>query len=363
MKNSVRDYLTVFLWSCVGGSFFYLLHMPLPWTLGPLATVVVLQAGLKRRVRWPITIRNTAMVVLGYIMGSPFTPETGYQILHQLPLMLFLTLTSVGLCLSGGYAVYRFTGIGLGTSLLGSLPGGLSQMAMVCENIEGTDPAAVTLMQTLRVLAVVFIVPFLVLHGLADQVDPVSKTMTHFTINNVPVLALFAVCLSGAVYLGKRIKMSNPYLLAPVVVTAALVLNGIHAPALPPAVIAVAQICVGIRMGMAINVESLVEQKKAFVASFLSIVLVIGAILGIDYLLAKYSSIDFITAFISSAPGGLTEMGLTAMMVHADLSAVVAFQIFRLMFVLMVALPLIKWWLCRSTAGKRCCIELTNSGE
>ncbi|HAK75291.1 MAG TPA: ammonia monooxygenase, partial [Sporomusaceae bacterium] len=87
----------------------------------------------------------------------------------------------------------------------------------------------------------VFIVPFLVLHGLADQVDPVSKTMTHFTINNVPVLALFAVCLSGAVYLGKRIKMSNPYLLAPVVVTAALVLNGIHAPALPPAVIAVAQ--------------------------------------------------------------------------------------------------------------------------
>ena len=271
----MRDYLTAFLWSCVGGSIFYLLHMPLPWTLGPLAAVVVMQAGFKKRVRWPVSIRNTAMVVLGYIMGSPFTPATGYQILHQLPLMLLLTLTSVGLCLTGGYFVYRFTGIGLGTSLLGSLPGGLSQMAMVCEDVEGTDPAAVTLLQTLRVLAVVFLVPLLVLHGLAERVDPLGKTTVNFTVSDLPVLALFAVCLSAAVFLGKRIKMSNPYLLAPVVVTAALVLNGIQAPALPPAVIAVAQVCVGIRMGMAIHIPSLVEQKKAFAASFISIVLVI----------------------------------------------------------------------------------------
>lgn len=359
----VKNYLTTFLWSCLGGSIFYLVHMPLPWTLGPLAAVVVLKVGFHKTVRWPVGIRNNAMIVLGYVMGSPFTPQTGYQILHQLPLMVFMTLVSVGLCLSGGYVIYRFTDIGLATSLLGSLPGGLSQMAIACEEIEGTDPAAVTLMQTLRVLAVVFIVPFLVLHGLVDKVDPVSKTMAQFNLTELPVLALFAVIVIGAVFLAKRIKMSNPYLLAPVVATAVLVLSGIHAPALPPAVISIAQICVGIRMGMAINVQSLAEQKKAFVASFISVVLVIGAILSIDYVISRYGAIGFVTAFISTAPGGITEMGLTAMMVHADLSAVVAFQICRLMFVLMVALPLIKWWLCRFNGVTSYCSNYTDSSK
>jgi hypothetical protein len=46
-------------------------------------------------------------------------------------------------------------------------------------------------------------------------------------------------------------------------------------------------------------------------------------------------------------------MGLTAMMVHADLSLVIAFQLFRLLFVLLIAVPLIRWWLCRT---KKSCI-------
>jgi len=48
----------------------------------------------------------------------------------------------------------------------------------------------------------------------------------------------------------------------------------------------------------------------------------------------RIAPITFLTAFISTALGGMTEMGLTAMMVHADLSTVIAFQLFRLLFVL-----------------------------
>jgi membrane AbrB-like protein len=109
----------------------------------------------------------------------------------------------------------------------------------------------------------------------------------------------------------------------------------------------VAQIFVGIRLGMGVEFSSLGNWKKLLTLNFISVFLIIILFLGIDYVFAQISGNSFVTAFICTAPGGITEMGLTAIMVHADLSTVIAFQLFRLLFILLVAIPLIKWWLCR----------------
>lgn len=351
----IAQYGVIFSLAWLGGYLFSLLHLPLPWTLGPLVTTVILKVGFHWNIRWPMKFRNNAMLILGYVMGSPFTPETGRHILHQLPLMTILTLITIALCLASGYIIYRYTEIDLATSLLGSMPGGLTQMVFVCEEVEGTDPAAVVLMQTLRVVTVVFIVPFLVLHGLADKVEVVARETVWLRLDDIPVLALFGTAILATVFFAKRVKLSSPYLFAPILATAALVLGGIHPPTLPPFLVAIAQVSVGIRMGMSVSVESLTEQKRVFIFNLISLLIVIAAFLGIDKLIANYYPIDFVTAFISTAPGGMTEMGLTALMVHADLSTVVAFQIFRLMFVLMIAVPVLKWWLC-----VRCNPEVSN---
>ena len=103
---------------------------------------------------------------------------------------------------------------------------------------------------------------------------------------------------------------------------------------------------------MAVDFERLHNWKKLLLLSILSVFIVILLLLGIDYLFARISGTSFITAFISTAPGGITEMGLTAMMVHADLSTVIAYQLVRLLFVLVVAIPVTTWWLCRR--NKQC---------
>ncbi|MDR3591073.1 MAG: AbrB family transcriptional regulator [Negativicutes bacterium] len=351
----LKNYLAIFLLSCAGGWFFSLVHMPLPWTLGPLVTVIVVQIGFQRPVYWPAKIRNLAMVFLGYVMGSPFTPQTGQHVLAQFPAMAVITLLTVALCLGGGYVTGRYLDMGLATSMLGSMPGGLTQMAMVCEEVEGSDAAAVTLMQTVRVLTTVFIVPFLVLHGLADRVDPVSRVAAPFQAGDMSGLLLFAAVIMFLLGLMRYFRVPNPYLIAPIVGTAGLVLSGVHPPAMPAAVVALAQVCVGIRMGMAVEVSSLANWKKVLAMNFVSVFLVIVAFFGIDYLMARLAGISFVTAFISTAPGGMAEMGLTALMVHADLSTVIAFQLFRLMFVLLIAIPLVRWWLCRSPRNGPCC--------
>jgi uncharacterized protein len=341
------NYLAIFVLSCMGGWLCALIHFPLPWTLGPLITVILVRAVFKLPVYWPGRLRNVGVVVIGYVMGSPFTPQTGQHILAQLPAIAIMTLLTFGLCMAGGYIVGKYLNLHLSTSIIGSMPGGLSQMAIVCEDIEGSDAAAVTLMQTVRVITTVFVVPFLVLHGMADRVDPVNVMASHFSSNDLPSIALFAGVNALLIYIGKRIKMPSPFLIAPVIGTSVMVLSGVDAPALPPVVVAGAQVFIAIRMGMAVEVSGLTNWKKMMAINFIAVCAIILILLGADYILSLISGIPFVTAFISTSPGGMTEMGLTALMVHADLSTVIAFQLFRLMFVLLLAVPVARWWLCR----------------
>ena len=146
------------------------------------------------------------MLVIGYVLGSPFTLKTGQHILSQLPAILIMTFVTIALCLIGGYIIGRYLDIHLSTSLLGSLPGGLQQMTMVCEDVEGSDAAVVTIMQAVRIIVTVFTVPFLVLHGLADRVDPISRAAAHFNADTLPVFALFAVSKSGSTYIANYIR-------------------------------------------------------------------------------------------------------------------------------------------------------------
>jgi uncharacterized membrane protein AbrB (regulator of aidB expression) len=58
----------------IGGSFFHLLHLPLPWMLGAmvvtmLASIIGLPLGRTRPVRQPFA------AILGVALGSAFTPQ------------------------------------------------------------------------------------------------------------------------------------------------------------------------------------------------------------------------------------------------------------------------------------------------
>ncbi|EAX47139.1 putative ammonia monooxygenase [Thermosinus carboxydivorans Nor1] len=338
----------VFFVACAGGALFSFSHIPLPWTLGPMVAAVLWKTWLKKPVYWPKKMRNIGMLVLGYVMGSPFTPETGHQIIGQLPTMLAATLLIVVVCLATSYLAGRVTGIGTANSLIGGMPGGLSQMAMICEETKGTDVSVVTIMQTIRLLTVVFTVPFVALHGIADKTSAVKPQAVPITIQDIPMLCVFFVAITCAISFIKHIRFPSPYVIGPVLGTAALTLAGIHAPVLPPPVIAAAQILVGIKMGLDLEVTRLSNWRTIALSSFASVIAAIFLLLGAAYLFSLLTSIPLITVFISMAPGGMSEMALTAMIANADLSTVVAYQLFRLLFILVVAVPTARWWLSRN---------------
>ncbi len=317
------------------GALFALINVPLPWTLGPIAAISLYSLKTGKRIYWPITIRDTALIVLGYAMGRPFTVETGYKILEHLPLMLIATLITVFVGILVGYITHRKTGISLETCLLGCVPGGLSQMVVLAEEMENTDQTAVTIMQTVRMLSVVFSVPFLTMHVLHDG-NPTAAAASVSMVSSNEILIYSCVAVAGA-FFAKFLRLPTAFLLGPILVTGAFILaTGIPAPIVPSYIISTAQVCVGTYIGSSINLAKIKIYHGLMPCLFVGVAGVLFVSLFTGYMVVKLTSVSLATAFLSTAPGGLAEMGITALIVGADISTMTAYQLVRLLFIMLL---------------------------
>lgn len=333
-----------------GGSLFFHMHTPLPWMLGALTGVLLWSWLAKRRVCWPVQFANIGQVVIGYTIGRTFTPETCHQILIQLPVMLLVTVVTVVFSLMMGYLTHKRTGITLESSLIGSIPGGLTQVAVLCREVPRTDITVVTLMQTARLLAVVFVVPFLAVHGLspghallpaapaAPDIPGVFNLGQSFIIGGIVIFCAIAAW---------KLKMPTPFLLGAVVGAAGIALSGMSVPQVPQGYLDGAQLCIGAYTGARIKFANMENWRRISFYTMLGVAALLLCSLGIGFLLMYFHGLSLVTAFLCTAPGGMAEMGLTAMLLKADLSVIVAFQLFRLLFILMILPPILKWWLAR----------------
>lgn len=350
MVNLVRNISL----AVITGYLFSLCNVPLPWTLGPITGIALYSLKTGKEVHWPRKIRDTALILLGYAMGRPFTVQTGHAIIGQLPVMIGATLCTVLAGLLAGWYTYKKTGIPLLSCLLGCVPGGLSQMVILADEMEGNDATAVTIMQTLRMLSVVFVVPFLTMHVLpspeaAGGMLPAETAPMLSMANGLP-FALVAI--AGAV-LGKFLKLPTATLLGPILSTGAYILySGETAPLVPLHYINMAQVCVGIYIGTSINLAKIKEYHGLLSCLLKGVGFVLCISLFLGFMVAEITEAAFVTAFLSTAPGGLTEMGITALLVGADISTMTAYQLVRLLFIMLFFPPLAKFLVARYEAGK-----------
>ena len=334
--------LTTGLVAIPGGLLFYFLRIPLPWMLGPLTATLLYNALSGQRARWSIRLRNAGLIVIGYSMGRTVTFETAQQILTNLPGMTAATLLTVLFCLGTGYITHRRTGISLASGVLGSMPGGLAQMIILSEEVRDADVTVVTLMQMTRILAVVFIVPFVAIHGMAHPhggVLPLSGTAVPW---NLAVLPAILAAPLGA-WLAYLLKLPIPFLLGPIFATTATILIGCPAPPVPGPLIRTAQLFFGVYMGIVITLESLRRLGKVLPYAAGSAVLLVAFTYLVAFGLTVVTPADLLSAFLGTAAGGLAEMGIVALALGADVAFVLAYQLFRLLTILLVIPPILRW--------------------
>jgi len=339
--------------SVAGALLFAYLHVPLPWLLGPLTSTFVYRHVTKRHLHAPKLFTNLSFCLFGYLLGASFTRETAKQIAAHLPTMLFVTALTIGFSLLVGYWIARKAKIGTTTGIFASMPGGLSQMVLLSSEVRDVNSTIVTFMQTFRVLAVIFVVPSITMYGLVQPdalpTGPLSVPPPIGADAHWQTYLFYLLVVSAGSWLCSKLRFPNPILTGPLFVTAcAIILTGIPAPAIPTPLILASQVLIGIYIGLMMDVREVGQLKQLGFWSLISSLSIILFALGLAYLINKlHPSVSLVTAFLSTAPGGIAEMGITASLVHADVSMVAAYQLFRLFSVIFAAPVILRWWVAK----------------
>lgn len=344
--NYLKQIILTLVTAVIGGALFKLIHIPVPWLLGPMVTMVVGTNIMKRRFVWPKAMRNSGMIIVGYTIGLSMTSSALHEMGLQLPFMLVMTLLLLLLSSGIAYVVSKLSDSDYRSSLLGSIPGGLSQVIVLAEETEGINLAVVTVTQVIRLMIIIIAMPLIVMIPMfgqsATEITNEAAMPATASVSLFPNLIIFAVIGIVLALVGSKIKFPTAYLLGPVIGTVILQLVGLEGPHLPFSLVNIGQLMIGTHVGLMLKTDQLPRKMRTIgLAIGSGLMLVIGGI-ALSFLLTSLQPISRATGLLSLAPGGMDQMGIIAHETHADLSIVSGYQLFRTFFIFFAVPPLLK---------------------
>jgi hypothetical protein len=333
----------VYLAALIGGALFAALQVPLAWMIGALVFSAGAQlAGMEARP--PRGARMFGQVVVGTAVGLYFTPAALTQVSAHLTAMLVAAFLTIAIGAVSAVLMRRLAGLDTTTAFFACVPGGPVEMALMAERA-GAQSAPVALAQTVRIAALVLIIPPAITYsGIGGVADP-----AHFAGEVVGLeligLAAAAVAVAHALRLA---RVPNPWFLGPVAAGAAMAVTETTSTTVPFVLIAAGQVCLGTALGTQFD-RAFVRRVRHFlkgIAACTAFLMVTCAGMGVA--IAAVSDLPVAAMILATAPGSLTEMCLTAKALDLSVAMVTAFHLVRL-FIVVPLTPLLfdalrRWW-------------------
>ena len=319
--------------SATGGGLASFTVMPLPFMLGSLIVTALLSVLAGRRLPqgyvFPQALRLICLAVIGVMIGAQVTPDLAGMIPSMLVSFAALSLF-VGLAHGGNFVIFHHLGgYDRATAFYSATPGGLMESIAMGEEA-GADIAILTMQQFLRIVLVISLVPI----GLSLWIGaPVGSAggMTLARADMDPALLPFAI-VTGALGLGggKILRLPAAQLTGPLFVAAAVSLTGIVPLELPQWLINVAQVVIGVSLGMRFGGLRGAALRRGLGLGLASVALMMAIALALVLIVHDLTGAPHDTLLISFAPGGVTEMALIALSLNANPALVTAHHIYRI---------------------------------
>jgi membrane AbrB-like protein len=319
----------------LGGALLARLGLPLPYMLGSLLSSALVVAFFQRRFPagylFPQRLRMVFVGVIGTMIGARLTPEIAQllpRMLISVPAMALFVLGAHGL----NYVIFRrLGGYDRPTAYYSGSPGGLIESITFGEEA-GADVRILTLMQFLRIIAVVTLVPI----GMSLwEGHPVGSaagmSFSGKTGGWADIPLVVAIALAG-VWLGTRLKLPAGQLLGPLVLAGAASVSGLIALSPPPWMVAVAQVVMGTGLGIRFTGMTLRLFAKGAVLSVTSVAAMMGLGVALAALVHRLSGLPVDMLVVSFAPGGVVEMSLIALSLAANPAFVTLHHLVRIFF-------------------------------
>lgn len=330
--RSVSGIALAYLVSAIAGYAFQTLGIPLPWMIGPLVVTATLFLSGLFKTPIPSTTRPFGQGVVAAQVGMAFSPAVFASLLAWAPLLLGAAMMTICAGLLTALVLSRMTGIRLSNALIATLPTSPVEAAVIAER-HGLHIAPIILCQTLRISIVVVIVPIALYY-----IEGATRGPSQFVSTFEPLGLLIVVALSViGVILFKALHISNPFFLGPMAMTSAATAMGFDLAHFPTVIIWAAQVVLGTWLGATFRRSFFATAGTLVPATILSSLMFVAlsalAATGAALLLGM----NWETLVLSTAPGGVTEMALTAKFLGMDVALISAFHIVRIFVIVPLA--------------------------
>jgi len=332
--------LPALLLATLAGDLAERLHVPLPWMIGPLFTIAILRmAGA--RLEAPPGGRHIGQWAIGTALGLYFTPAVLGQLGRNGLAIVLMALIAVLVGLLAALFIRRWTDVTPATAFFAALPGGASEMVVLAER-QGGAVDRVAAAHALRVMLVVTIVPFVLVHwshGGNEIFRPLGTAV------DWPQLPILLACSLAGVALFRTLRIANAWVLGPLACIGSLTAFAIPLSGLPPELVNGGQLLLGAALGSRFSPSFFRAAPRFLGVSALATGLTLLLSGLFVWLLTRYIALPLPSLALAASPGGMAEMSVTAKVMHLSVPLVTATHVLRVVLLTVCAPPLCRHYL------------------
>ena len=346
LRYPLRVVATLLLALAAAGACL-VLHTPLPWMIGPLLAVSLASiAGAPTASATPL--RNAGQWAIGTALGLYFTPTVvalvagiWWAIVLAIVWALLLGWAFAQLLhrLHAGRMPHVPGASMRATTYFAGAIGGASEMTLLSERA-GARTDLVAAAHSLRLVVVTVTIPFAMqwsgLHGLDINLASVREVRGSG-------LLLLALATGLGAFAMRAAGRTNPWFIGPLLVAIAFTVAGQHLSAVPTWLSNAAQLVIAVSLGVRFSREFLHTAPRWLATVALGTVAMIALCVAFAWLLSWGTGLHIATLILGTSPGGIAEMSITAKVLQLGVPVVTAFQVCRLVAVLLIVGPMYGW--------------------
>jgi len=333
---------TAVLLLAAGAASFLLdwLQAPLGWLLGPLVVGIVY--AISQESPQPISpaFSIIGQAVLGMSVATQFSWDSVTMMsTYAIPLLICIAITS-GASILKGYLLCRFASLDWSTALLASIPCIIPSLITLSEEV-GADAIAVAIIQYLRSLLTIVVVPLAV--GLLVPGGHLESHLTEIATrpatSSLPIemslnLLIIVACVGLGVWLGSQIHFPASTFFGPLFVGLLACGTLPYNIQVPEPIFDSALLLIGFATGLQFNLQGVRRLVKAVLIEVVLALLLILLCSVVGYEFHLVTNIDTITAILGSMPTGTQAMVATTVHFGGDTGVVVSMHMTRMFIIL-----------------------------
>ncbi|MEL7037661.1 MAG: AbrB family transcriptional regulator [Cyanobacteria bacterium J06592_8] len=340
--STIQQIFLPFAMAIAVGFLLSWLQVPVGWLLGPMIVGILYAVIQGNPQPLPTIFITLGKAFLGLATAVRFSPDTlSIAINYAIPLLFCILITS-SLSLFCGYLLSRWAGIDRTTGLLSFIPGMASTIVAIGEEM-GADAIAIALLQYLRLLLVVLIIPSLANFLLAGHSVPLTPaTANVITMNqpSIPIafnLLVLTFCCGVGIWFGNKFRIPASGYLGTFIVGLAVFWTLPYPLEVPQWLFRTGLLFVGLSIGVKFDWQAARHLWKAVLIEIGLVAFLSLFCLGVGYGFHLMTGVDAVTAILGFTPGGIEAMIATVMELGGDTGLVLAMQLTRMLLIILFA--------------------------